>query len=105
MKEVNRLVYDFDQRIVLAAENLYDRFGKENGAEILSKVFEDVSWQQYEDRLEVTEPEPLISYILSCHGNQNQYLLDRYKDFRNFLTKKTKKPYIITKEAGIFISQ
>ena len=103
MKEVNRLVYDFDQRIVLAAENLYDRFGRENGAKILSKVFEDVSWQQYEDSLEVTEPEPLISYILSCHGNQNQYIVNRYKEFRTFVKKNTRYGFSITKDAGIFL--
>ena len=103
MKEVNRLVYDFDQRIVLAAENLYDRFGRENGTRILSKVFEDVSWQQYEDSLEVTEPEPLISYILSCHGNQNQYIVNRYKEFRTFVKKNTRYGFSITKDAGIFL--
>lgn len=103
MKEVNKLVYDFDQRIVLAAENLYDRFGRENGTRILSKVFEDVSWQQYEDSLEVTEPEPLISYILSCHGNQNQYIVNRYKEFRTFVKKNTRYGFSITKDAGIFL--
>ena len=103
MKEVNKLVYDFDQRIVLAAENLYDRFGRENGIRILSKVFEDVSWQQYEDSLEVTEPEPLISYILSCHGNQNQYIVNRYKEFRTFVKKNTRYGFSITKDAGIFL--
>lgn len=50
-------------------------------ADILSPYFGKITWQSYEDELIVTDAEPLISYILSCHGNQNQYLPDRYKDF------------------------
>lgn len=35
MQEVSRLVRDFDDRIVLSADRLYERFGRENGADIL----------------------------------------------------------------------
>ena len=31
MQEVSRLVQDFDERIVLSADRLYERFGRENG--------------------------------------------------------------------------
>lgn len=102
MKEISQLVADFDDRIVLSAEKLYDRFGKENGEQLLSRYFSDISWISYDDHLNVTEPEPLISYVLSCHGNQNQYIIDHYKDFRSFVKKKTEKGFYITKDAGIF---
>ena len=102
MKEISQLVADFDDRIVLSAEKLYDRFGKENGKQLLSKYFSDISWISYDDHLNVTEPEPLISYVLSCHGNQNQYIIDHYKDFRSFVKKKTEKGFYITKDAGVF---
>lgn len=102
MKEISQLVTDFDDRIVLSAEKLFDRFGKENGTEVLSKYFSNISWFQYEDHLNVTEPEPLISYVLSCHGNQNQYIVDHYKDFRSFVKKKTEGGFYITKDAGLF---
>ena len=82
MREVSLLVQSFDERIVLSADSLYERFGRENGADILSPYFGKITWQSYEDELIVTDAEPLISYILSCHGNQNQYLPDRYKAFR-----------------------
>ena len=88
MKEISRLVSDFDSRIVLSADCLYERFGRENGAEILAPYFSDVKWLSYEDSLLVPDAEPLILYILSCHGNQNQYLLDRYSDFKTFIQKK-----------------
>lgn len=104
MREVSDLVREFDDRIILAAENLYEKFGKENGQKNLSPYFENIQWKLYEDYLEVDEPEPLIEYILSCHGNQNQYILEKYNKFRNFVTLKMKyKAFRITKEAGIFV--
>lgn len=105
MMEVSKLVSDYDERIVLAAENLYDRFGKENGGEILGKYFEEIKWIQYEDSLYVTEAEPLISYVLSCHGNQNQFISDNYSDFRHFMKKRLKEGFYITKDAGIFVAR
>ena len=105
MQEVSQLVQDFDSRIVLSADKLYERFGRENGRQILSPYFTHISWKNYEDSLLVPDAEPLISYILSCHGNQNQYLLDRYKDFRSFVSRKTRDGFFITKDAGIFFCE
>lgn len=103
MKEISQLVTAFDDRIVLAAEQLYPRFGRENGSEILNRYFSDVRWISHEDSLFITEAAPLISYILSCHGNQTQFILDRYKDFHAHVEKYVKKGLKITKDAGIFI--
>lgn len=103
MQEITQLVQEFDQRIVLAAENLYERFGLENGYDILVPHFADISTMHYEDSILLSEAEPLVEYILSCHGNQNQYLLDRYHDFRQFVDKKVSPQFHITKDAGIFL--
>lgn len=103
MKEVSLLVQQFDERIVLSAERLYERFGRENGYQILKYHYEHIEWKQYRDALMVTEPEPLIAYVLSCHGNQGQYLTTKYGEFRNYVRKKTEKGFYITKDAGIFI--
>lgn len=105
MKEINELVSEFDERIILSSNHLYERFGKENGSVILQSLFSHVAWEEYEDFLCVTEPEPLISYVLSCHGNQNQYIVDSYNDFKNFVKKRTERGFHITKEAGIFIAK
>ncbi len=102
MKEISELVQQFDSRIVLAAENLYEQFGLENGQTILENYFSDISCIRYEDSIQLNRAEPLIEYILSCHGNQNQILLDRYKDFRTFTEKKVSGGFYITKDAGIF---
>ncbi len=103
MKEITDLVQGFNSSISLSANKLYERFGLDNGKELLEEYFDDVELRMYEDSLFVDVPEPIIEYILSCHGNQNQYIVNRYKDFRSFVEKKTKKGFRITKEAGIFI--
>lgn len=105
MAEVSKLVTDFDSRIILSAEKLYQRFGKENGESLLAPCFDNPDWRAYEDSLLVTEAAPLISYILSCHGNQNQYLPDRYTEFASYVEKKVEHGFRITKEAGIFFTK
>ncbi len=109
MKEISQLVQDFDNRILLSGDKLYENFGRENGQAILSSYFQDCNWISYVDTLEISDSDPLISYILSCHGNQNQYILENYKDFRTYvnkiLDKKVDKKLHITKDAGIFISK
>lgn len=104
MQEVSRLVTQFDDRITLSGENLYEHFGKENGAQALAPYFAEVDWQQYEDALIVTQAEPLIEYVLSCHGNQNRYILEKYNKFRKYVEGQIRNGYTITKDAGIFIS-
>ena len=105
MQEITHLVQKFDSRIILAAENLYERFGLENGEEMLREFFAQIEKCHYEDAIEIDKADPLIEYILSCHGNQNQYLLDKYQDFRQYVKKQVKGQYRITKEAGCFICQ
>ncbi len=105
MQEITHLVQDFHPQITLSADHLYERFGLENGATLLAPYFSTIEMRTYNDGLLVTESEPLIEYILSCHGNQNQYILDRYKDFHAFVSRKTKKGFSITKNAGIFVCE
>lgn len=102
MQEISQLVKEFDKRIVLAADNLYDKFGIDTGDKQLKKYFTSVNIRRYDDCLKVDKAEPLVEYILSCHGNQNQYLLDRYSDFKAFIQKKLRKTLTITKDAGLF---
>ncbi len=103
MREISGLVKEFDSRITLSKNELYTVFGKENGKEILGEFFREVSWEQYEDALTVTRPEPLIAYIMSCHGNQNRYIVDRYHEFSGFVKRKTDAGFRVTKDAGVFI--
>ncbi len=105
MKEISELVKEFDDRIELSAEKLYEQFGKENGGAILGRYFDEVKWHGYEDELVVKMAEPVIEYVLSCHGNQNRFIVDRYKEFSSFVKRKTDCGFHITKDAGVFIAR
>lgn len=105
MKEISELVKEFDDRIELSAEKLYEQFGKENGGAILGRYFDEVKWHGYEDELVVKMAEPVIEYVLSCHGNQNRFIVDRYKEFASFVKRKTDCGFHITKDAGVFIAR
>ena len=103
MKEITELVQEFDKDIVLSSDVLYERFGLNNGNEILNRYFGSVECIRYEDFIEISDSEPLINYIVSCHGNQNRILIDHYREFRDFVADKVKNGFHITKDAGIFI--
>ena len=71
--------------------------GKKAGKGILAFVFLVLQYN--------AGVEPLMEYILSCHGNQNQYILNKYNKFRSFVESKVKNPFEITKEAGVFVGR
>ncbi|MBR1901171.1 MAG: MerR family transcriptional regulator, partial [Lachnospiraceae bacterium] len=104
MQEITQLVQEFDPHIVLSADRLYERFGLDNGRQILeeSGLFDSIELCRYEDSLIVTQAQPLIEYILSCHGNQNRYLINRYREFRLFVEDRVRGGLHITKDAGAF---
>ncbi len=105
MKEITSLVQEFDPRVTLSDVALYELFGLENGRAMLERVFGRVEQVLYDDYLLVDEAEPLLDYILSCHGNQGEYLNQRKDEFRKFLQKKIKEKggIRITKMAGMFV--
>ena len=49
MKEINELVRDFDSRVTLSADKLYERFGLENGKEYLQPYYENIEIRRYEE--------------------------------------------------------
>ncbi|MBP3870002.1 MAG: methyltransferase domain-containing protein [Faecalicoccus sp.] len=107
MEEITALVKGFDPRIELSKSQLYRVFGLENGAAILKEYFSDVTLVRYEDALEVDKAQPLIDYILSCHGNQYEILNTRLSEFKTYVENEIQKPgsFHITKDAGLFIAK
>lgn len=105
MKEITLLVQEFDPRIALSDVALYELFGLENGQKILEKVFGQVEKVMYEDYLLVDEAEPLLAYIMSCHGNQGEILGNRQQEFKRFLQRKLREKgkIRISKMAGMFV--
>ncbi len=107
MHEISDLCKEFDSHISLSETRLDSIFGIENGKDILQTYFKDVQYIPYEDHLEVDQVQPLVDYILSCHGNQNEILGPRLQEFITFLQDKIDKngKITITKETGLFISK
>lgn len=105
MKEINELVLNFDSRVRLSQTKLYDVFGLDNGEYILRKFFKNVYKKKYKDCLIVDKSKPIIDYIMSCHGNQNELLGPKLDEFRKYLDSILLKEGAIkiTKEAGIFV--
>ena len=81
MCEIDKLVKSFDNRINLSSNKLYEKFGLDNGEDFLKLHFNSIQMKPYEDYLEVDQADPLMEYILSCHGNQNEYILSKYQEF------------------------
>lgn len=105
MKEITEIVQNFDSRINLSNHSLYDIFGLENGESILKEYFFNIQRMDYKDSLEITESKPLIDYIMSCHGNQNEILGPRLNEFKEYIEEllENNGKIVVTKQAGLFI--
>lgn len=105
MKEITEIVQNFDSRINLSNHSLYDIFGLENGESILKEYFFNIQRMDYKDSLEITESKPLIDYIMSCHGNQNEILGPRLNEFKEYIEEllKNNGKIVVTKQAGLFV--
>lgn len=107
MKEITDIVQSFDSRVNLSNHSLYDVFGLENGESILKEYFISVQRMDYQDSLEITESKPLIDYIMSCHGNQNEILGPKLNEFKEYIEELlvNNGKIIVTKQAGLFICE
>lgn len=107
MKEINDIVQKFDSRVILSQTKLYDIFGLENGLDILKSYFKGIKMKRYDDCLVVDKSKPIIDYIMSCHGNQNEIIGPNLNEFREFVDSIIQeKGYIrITKDAGLFVCE
>ena len=70
-------------------------------------VFSNVERMDYEDHLEITESKPLIDYIMSCHGNQNEILGPRLSEFKEYIEELLQNDgkIVVTKQAGLFVCE
>ncbi|MBM6678715.1 methyltransferase domain-containing protein [Faecalicoccus pleomorphus] len=107
MKEITELVQSFDSKVELSQNSLFDIFGIENGEMILKKYFKSVQFIPYNDSLIVDKAQPLVDYIMSCHGNQNEILGPRLREFKTYVDGKINKDkeITVTKQAGLFICE
>ena len=78
LKEIIEILHNFNHAIDFARESITKMFGLETGKKKLEKYFNKVELLRYEDSLHITDPQPLIDYILSSQGigNVNDIITD-----------------------------
>lgn len=107
MKEMRELLLEFDVDFTLGTAQKV--FGLENGRERMLPYFEKVERRLYHDSLNITEPEPLVDYILtfSGMGNIEQVVCEHKAEFEDFIVGKIRDngSIKITKSAGIFVAR
>lgn len=109
MRNLERLLIEFDNRIQFPGNEMAGRFGLESGEIVLRQYFEKVECRRYEDALLINEVQPLFDYILSLEGMGN--VLDIIKNdnvdklmiFLKDIIKKNSN-IIIKKDSGILIA-
>ena len=99
MKELRELARSFDPRLQLG--NDAESFTLENGLSQMAEAFSSVTLSRYDDALEVSEPEPLVTYALSI-ASADYY---RPAEFLRFVERHLASlggTMHITKDSGIF---
>jgi SAM-dependent methyltransferase len=104
MQELTELVYEFDPAIRTMSNAVVERFSLENGGEVLGRYFSDVRVLRYADALHVTEPEPLVNYVLSMARAQTS-AEDWGERFTAFVEQRLAQhgAIHITKSSGVFV--
>jgi SAM-dependent methyltransferase len=105
LQEIGSLLSRFDPRLDWWGAQPGDSFTLEDGAALLAGWFAEVTLRRYEDALIVTEPVPLIEFILSGRvkldaGQQVEFARFVQQEFARLGGR-----FHITKDSGIFISR
>lgn len=108
MKELHNLMIDFSKDLVMSDRMPWEDYGLHNGKQQLEEYFKNVKTFVHEDSLLVTEPESIVDYVMSTHGNAHEILKGKkYHDFFKYVKDKfgMDKSFEITKESGVFIGE
>jgi ubiquinone/menaquinone biosynthesis C-methylase UbiE len=71
LAELHELVHQVDPAFPIGSD-ANDRFGLENGPDMLHLFFDDVRVEEFDDALWVTEAEPLVAYVCSMWTASNE---------------------------------
>ncbi len=109
LSELGSLLSGFDARIAYSATGVTEGFCLENGAAQLAAFFGSVTLLRYPDSLHVTEPGPLVDYVLSLRGTHSgvdAITPDRADAFRGYIGEiiAHRGAIDIRKDAGMFIA-
>jgi ubiquinone/menaquinone biosynthesis C-methylase UbiE len=107
MKEFTDLLKDYDKTLYNPIEPFARAFGLENGAEQLSKSFEEAEIINYIDSLEVTESKPIVDYMLSFGSIKENIDANIINGFKGYIDDILRRDGVIkiSKDTGIFIAK
>ncbi|WP_455539032.1 MerR family transcriptional regulator [Terrisporobacter sp.] len=103
MKELKDLMLGFNKNMKISEDKLSSKFNLENGQNILSKYYNDITKYTYEDELVVNNDKDILEYIYSIPGNI-EVLDSKRKEFETYISNEmAKKGRIdITDNNGLF---
>lgn len=77
-------------------------FTLESGGDELREQFDDVERRRFDDALRVTDPEPLVAYLLSLPDFDERHARDLEQEFRERIGDDA---FEITTDAGLFVAR
>ncbi|WP_042277346.1 MerR family transcriptional regulator [[Clostridium] dakarense] len=106
MKELEELMLGFNNNIKISEERLSNKFGLENGEEILKKYFSNIQRYLYEDKLIVNDSKGILEYIYSIPGNILEVIDTKKREFEKYIDESIKSSgeIEITNNSGLFKS-
>lgn len=106
MKELEELMLGFSNNIKISEEKLSNKFGLENGEEILKKYFNNIQRHLYEDKLIVNDTKGILEYIYSIPGNILEVIDTKKREFERYIDESIKSSgeIKITNNSGLFES-
>lgn len=105
MQELKAIVENYDKDLKCNPQKLAEKFGIENGGEILSKYFSCVSVEEFNGQIVIDKVDPVVSYVLSCSKN-NLADENSLEGFRRYVEAKINEngAIRITTKGGILIA-
>ncbi|MFB9327903.1 methyltransferase domain-containing protein [Paenibacillus aurantiacus] len=107
LQEVEQLGASFDPDMEVL-DRVIERFNLDNAPELLLPYFQELRSCLYEDRLLITEAEPLIDYMTSTPMNARSILQSKERErFRVYIENILERqgPIWVTKENGMYIGR
>lgn len=107
MKELHKLVAEFDERIEMPFMGVTSSFRLENGEEQLRKFFQNIKCDRQENALIVDEADAIYDYVYSYPGNSPYILDQRGEEFKKLLEERIEKEgsIYIQKDCGMFVAE
>ena len=87
MKELEDLVKGYHSNVLFTKNKQLQNFGCENGAQLLSNYFTEISCEFYKDELIINDFDKILDYVYSIPGNILDIIENKRKDFETYMRR------------------